>query len=367
MISDSVTVSEQENGRMMQYSEHSVQSAEQIENATQIRSVLRQLNWNDLHVMREVSTHGSFRKAAGNLKISINTVRARIDRLEAALRTTLFRRGANGLAITAEGRMVLQIASNMQVASFDLPLGRGNRSLVKEGELRICASEGLATFWLTPRLIELKRQLPELVISLESFSDQTRIQPDEFDLAIGFVRPSQFSMVTAKIGTVHMMPFASDGYLRNFGTPKTIDDLTGHQCVQQDAPGLSYDALRYFLGESQANEVVSFRVSSSYSLFWAVASGIGIGALPTYIRAISKRVQPLDMPIRPRFELWLSYKGEARGSQPVSIAANWARQCFDPAAYPWFRDEFVHPHDFEPEMEDSQVIPIFDHLIDEAC
>ncbi len=366
MISDSVTVGEQENGHMMQYSEQGVQSAEQIENATQIRSVLRQLNWDDLHLMREVSTHGSFRKAATSLRLSINTVRARIDRLEAALKTILFRRGANGLTITAEGRMVLQIASNMQVASFDLPVGLGNRSLVKDGEIRICASEGLATFWLTPRLLDLKRLLPELIISLESFSDQTRIKPDDYDLAIGFVRPSQLSMVIAKIGTVHMMPFASDSYLRNFGTPTTIDDLTGHQCIQQEAPGLRYDALRLFLGESQANEVVSFRVSSSYSLFWAVASGTGIGALPTYIRAISKRVQPLDMPIRPRFELWLSYKSEARGSQPVTIAANWARNCFDPAVYPWFRDEFVHPHDFEPELEDSQVIPIFDHLIDEA-
>ncbi len=352
---------------MMQYSEQGVQSAEQIENNDRLKSLICGLNWNDLHLMREVWTHGSFRRAAANLRLSINTVRARIDRLEAALMTTLFRRGTNGLTITSEGRTVLQIATNMQAASLDLPLGRGNRSLVKEGEFRICASEGLATFWLTPRLMELKRQLPELIISLESFSDQTRIKPDNYDLAIGFVRPAQLSMVTAKIGTVHMMPFASDAYLRNFGTPQTIDDLVGHQCVQQEAPGLSYDALRYFLGESQADEVVSFRVSSSYSLFWAVASGIGIGALPTYIRAISKRVQPLDIPIRPRFELWLSYKGEARGSQPVSIASHWARQCFDPSAYPWFRDEFVHPHDFEPEIEDSQVIPIFDHLIDEAC
>jgi DNA-binding transcriptional LysR family regulator len=366
MISDSVTVCEQENGRMMQYSEQGVQLTEQIENVAQMRALLSKLNWNDLHLMREVSGHGSFRKAAVNLRLSINTVRARIDRLEAALKTTLFRRGKNGLTITAEGRTVLQIVCNMQAASFDLPVGKGNQSLVKDGELRICASEGLATFWLTPRLLDLKRRLPDLIISLESSSDQTRIKPDDYDLSIGFVRPSQFSMVTAKIGTVHMMPFASDGYLRNFGTPTTIDDLTGHQCVQQEAPGLSYNALRFFLGESQANKVVSFRVSSSYSLFWAVASGIGIGALPTYIRAISKRVQPVDVSIRPRFELWLSYKEEAKKSQPVNVAASWARQCFDPVAYPWFRDEFIHPDDFEPEMEDSQVIPIFDHLIDET-
>ncbi len=366
MISGSVIVCEQGNGHIMQYSEQGVQLPEQGESNPKISDLIVQLNWDDLQLLNEVASQCSFRKAAIRMRLSVNTVRARIDRLEAALRTTVFRRGSAGVMITAEGQTVLQIAARMQAASVHLPLGRGDRSLVKDGELRICASEGLATFWLTPRLLELKKQLPELIISLESTSDQTRLTPDNHDLSIGFVRPSQMSMVTSKIGTVHMMPFASDGYIRNFGMPQTIDDLSAHQCVQQDAPGLSYDTLRYFLGESQAREVVTFRVSSSYSLFWAVASGIGIGALPTYIRAISKRVQPIDVPIRPRFELWLSYKEEARRSDPVRIANRWVRSCFDPQVYPWFRDEFVHPADFEPLVEDRQVIPIFDHLIDEA-
>ena len=351
---------------MMQYSEQGVHPIEQGKTRNQIKDLIVQLKWDDLQLLNEVACQCSFRKAALKLKLSVNTVRARVDRLEAALQTIVFRRAVSGLSITAEGHNVLKIAGTMQVASSNLPRGLGNRSLVKSGELRICASEGLATFWLTPRLMELKRQLPELIISLESSADQTRLTPDDYDLSIGFVRPTLLSMVTAKIGTVHMIPFASDDYLRSFGTPLTIDDLAGHQCVQQDAPGLSYDALRYFLGESQAHDVVSFRVSSSYSLFWAVASGIGIGALPTYIRAISKRVQPIDVPIRPRFELWMSYKDEARTSEPVRVAASWARQCFDPVAYPWFRDEFVHPDDFESGPDDSQVIPIFDHLIDGA-
>jgi len=37
-----------------------------------------------------------------------------------------------------------------------------------------------------------------------------------------------------------------------------------------------------------------------------VANCVGIGALPTYARAITRRVRPLDLPIRLRFELWLS-------------------------------------------------------------
>jgi LysR substrate binding domain len=109
---------------------------------------------------------------------------------------------------------------------------------------------------------------------------------------------------------------------------------------------------------------VTFRVSSSYSLFWAVASGVGIGALPTYIRAISKRVHPISLPIQLKFDIWMSYSRAARKSRPVRIAIDWIRSSFNPARYPWFADEFVHPNAFGEIVHDSQVIPIFDHLID---
>jgi DNA-binding transcriptional LysR family regulator len=362
MVSESVWLSEEAGGDVIQIPARGVQPIAHQE----IVELVDRIRWDDLHFMRAIADATSLRQSASTLGISPNTVRARVARLERALGTTIFFRDRNGLKITAEGQAVLKIAIDMGAVSGNLLLGEGNNALVKQGEIRICASEGIGTFWLTPRLIQLKAALPDLLVSLDSFSDQNKIAPREHDISIGFTRPKDQEAVVAKVGTVHIMPFASEAYLKTYGEPKTLDEVMGHQCVQQDAPGLNYDALSMFVGTEEAKRVVSIRVSSSYSLFWAVASGTGIGALPTYIRAISKRVYPIALPIHLKFDLWMSYNRAARHSLPLRAAVDWVRASFDPVKYPWFADNFIHPDLFGDIIHDSQVVPIFDHLIDGA-
>ena len=149
--------------------------------------------------------------------------------------------------------------------------------------------------------------------------------------------------------------------------PSTLDELAGHHYVQQVAPGLKNEALELFLGSDMLRQFVTIRVSSSYALFWAVASGSGIGVLPTYIRSLSRRVVPIDIPVQLKFELWASYSRAYRHSESVRATMNWLRTAFNSARYPWFADHFVHPRDFGDLTGDSQVIPLFDHLIDDRA
>lgn len=315
-------------------------------------------------MLRRAADHGSLRKAAQTLGMSVNTVRSRLGRLEKALETILFARSRDGLKITAEGRTVLRVANDMRLLSVDLPLARGNHVLVKDGEVRICASEGIGTFWLTPRLPALKARLPEHIVVLDNLPNQSLVTPGDHDVAVGFQKPADLEAICSKLATIHIMPFASDQYLRQYGMPKSIDDLHGHQFIQQDSPGTRSDAVNLFLTQDLARELISIRVSSSFSHYWAVANGVGIGALPTYARAITRRVRPLDLPIRMRFELWLSYRREARNSQPVQQVVQWLRDSFDGTRYPWFADRFVHPDEFGDSQRGGDVVPMFDHLMD---
>lgn len=361
MVFDWVTLSEGALSIAIQNSEQGVQAVEH----PSLSELLSKANWSDLHVFRGVAEAPSMRRAAQDLGVSVNTVRARIARLEASLGTTLFARRHDGLHVTKDGLEVLRVVEDMRFASEKLEHGHGNNVLVRDGEIRICASEGIGTFWLTPRLPDLKALLPHLLVSLDSFSDQSRIRARDFDISVGFERPNDQEAIVSKLATLHFMPFASDHYIRTHGLPLSLDEMDGHQCVQQHAPGLNYDSMRFFFSTEMMKRLVSIRVSSSYSLYWAVASGVGIGALPTYMRAISRKVQPIDLPIRMKFELWMSYSHAARSSVPVRQAVNWLRSCFDPVRYPWFSDRFVHPDDFVSPHDDSKVISFIDHIVDD--
>lgn len=346
---------------MLQLSESGVHTDEQWQSS----DLLDRTNWHDLKLLSQIADAPSLRKASKILGISVNTVRARLARLESTLGTTLFARSRDGLKLTAEGREVLRVAKDMRLLGSALPAARGNRILTCDGEVRVCASEGLSAFWLTPRLHELRAMLPDYLVTLDSFTDQRQIAPVGYDVAVGFRMPEDQDAICARLATVHIMLFASDQYIRQHGLPECLDDLEGHKFIQQDSPGLHPDLINSFLTQDVVRQLVALRVNSSFSHYWAVVAGAGIGAMPTYARIITRRVRPVDLPVRLRFELWLSYKREARHSLPVQSVVKWLRASFDPVRYPWFSDRFVHPDNFVESHEDGLIIPLFDHLTGE--
>lgn len=322
-------------------------------------SFLSEIHWNDLDLFKTVAAAGSLRKAAHRLGISVNTVRARISRLEETLKTTLFLRRREGLSLSSEGKRVLEVALEMHSLSARIHTGETKGLLARPGEFRIASSEGVGEFWLTPRLASLQERLPGLVVSLHNDFDQRRIHTERHDIALSFTRTSDPDMVVSRIATLHFALYASERYLTRFGEPRSLDEAANHRLVIQDAPGLNAESLKLFVGELEAARLAIVKVNTSYSLYWAVANGVGIGALPTYVRAISRNVRPLDLPVQLRFDLWLSYHRSARQSSEVRIAVDWLREAFDTTRYPWFSEKFIHPNQFDTLLEDAAVYALF--------
>ena len=309
------------------------------------------LHWDDLDFLRGAAATASLRQAAIKLGVSVNTVRSRITRLENALGTILFDRSRDGFFLTVDGIDVLDVAVEMQMLRGKLETGGGNNIVVNHGEISISCSEGIGEFWLTPNLPALNAKLPDYLVSLVNDFDQDRIHSREFDLSIGFARPSDPDTIVTKLATLHFILFASPHYLAKYGNPASFDDLEGHSYVAHVAPGIQSEALGLFVGSIGAVNLTALKVNTSFSLYRAIANGTAIGALPTYIPAISKRVVALDLPVQLKFDLWLSFGRSSKESQPVRAAIDWLRDCFNPDTYPWFADKFVHPRDFPAAQE----------------
>jgi DNA-binding transcriptional LysR family regulator len=347
MIIDHLLLNSRQNFVAIQKNEQGVQQLEH--NAFFER--LDAVHWDDLHLIKTVATVESFRQAAVKMGCAVNTVRARIDRLEKALGTTLFKRSRDGICLSSDGLTILDVVMEMQSFSSRLQRGAGNNVVVKQGELRISCSEGLGTFWLMPRLRDLYMRLPKHVVVLHNEFDQHRIHSQDHDICIGFVKPTDPEVIVKKLATVHQILFASGDYLAERGTPLSINDAHHHRVVMHSAPGVKSDALSLFLGEEGSRQLVAAKFNTGHSLLSAIINGIGIGALPTYARAISQRLIPLDIPVRLKFDLWLSFDRSGASSQPVREAINWLHDCFDPEKHPWFGDEFIHPNDFEDRID----------------
>jgi hypothetical protein len=56
---------------------------------------------------------------------------------------------------------------------------------------------------------------------------------------------------------------------------------------------------------------------------------------------------PLDLELRWSFDIWLSYHPGSGRIPRVRHMIDWLVEAFNPAKYPWFKDEFIHPRELK--------------------
>jgi DNA-binding transcriptional LysR family regulator len=317
-------------------------------------------DWEAARIFLEVVRSGSFRGAADALGQSVNALRRRVDELEHALGVTLLTRHVDGVRTTPEGESVLAAVTRMEVASFELLRARDQTSASISGEVRLAVTEGLGTFWIAPRLVEFQRAHPNLMIDVNCAMKSADVLRLEADVAIQITRPTAQDLRVVKLGRLHFMRFAAQGYLDTFGRPKTAADLIHHRIIIQSDDNVQWRKLydRLFPGVPAAG-LVALRTNVSSAHYWSIAKNAGIGVLPTYAQAIGAQLVPLDLGVHETVDIWLTYHPDAKRIARVSRLIDWAIQAFSPQKYPWFRDEFIHPSELAAAYRGEPLVNMF--------
>lgn len=323
---------------------------------------LKRVDWQDLELFLDVAEAGSVRGGAAATRHSISTIRRRIARIEDKLGESLADRDPIGLKLTPTGNRLLSIALEMRRLRHSLE--SDNSTPPRRERVRIAVTEGLGTYWLMPRLVEFQTDHPDLDIVLICDMQRSDVSGGESDVAIQLEQPQEQRSLVERLGSLHLMPFASDRYLREAGTPRSVDEWPHHRLVWQEADQVASHLLPYILGTSETDDLIAIRTNSSSAHFRAIASGGGIGILPTYARAVSRRVRPLDIGVHLRREIFCVTNPERHGAPGVQLTLAWLRESFDGALFPWFDDKFMHPRDFEEAISSPNVISLFEGFID---
>jgi DNA-binding transcriptional LysR family regulator len=305
-------------------------------------------DWDAARVFLEVVRCGSFRSAAERLELSINVVRRRIDDFERQIGATLFTRDVHGTRLTNEGALVVSAVERMEAAAFDLLRAGNSVANMVSGEVRVAVTEGLGTFWLAPRLVEFQQSFPSILVDLHCAMRSADVSRHEADIAIHLSRPAALDVKLVRLGRMHLMLFASPKYLETYGTPTTAGELIKHRLVMQVADQTAaketFDS--WFPGHAPQDLLV-MKTNVSSANYWAVANGAGIGVFPTYACALGGEMVPLELQLRRPFDIWLSYHPGNGRIPRVRYMIDWLVEAFNPARFPWFKDEFVHPGEFK--------------------
>lgn len=251
-------------------------------------------NWDDFRIFLAVVRHNTFSLAADALKINPSTVGRRIDHLEERLNSKLFDRSRKGMTLTAAGRQLAGQVGELEQAVLCLEDSISATDQDASGLVKISATDGIASFWLTPNLVQIQSKFPNISIELLSETKEVDLLSRAAHIAVRLTESQSPEILQQRVGTVKFEVFASPKYVEKFGVPKDWGDLQGHRIVDYTGYGTS-KALGLWQRTIENQGKIVLTVNSAFGYVQALRSGAGLGMLPKFYEHAVSDLTPLDL------------------------------------------------------------------------
>jgi len=226
---------------------------------------------------------GSLSAAARRLNTPLATVSRKISELESHLRTKLFNRSGRKLVLTDAGSSYVAACKRILADVAEAERSASGEYTAPTGDLIVTAPVGLGRIYLIPILADFLKAYPDIQVSLILNDRVLSLFQEQVDVGLRIGALPDSSMVAIRVGTIRRVVCASPAYLAARGTPRTPDDLTGHDCITYS--GFSSPDLWTFVQE-KTNVAIPVRsrlvVGSAEAACDAASAGIGIVSAFSY-------------------------------------------------------------------------------------
>jgi DNA-binding transcriptional LysR family regulator len=249
-------------------------------------------DWSDLIFFLELARQGRLMPAAKRLRADHTTVSRRIAELERALHCKLFDRSQNGFMLTDAGQKLFAYAEAMESNALAISENVGGIATEPSGRVRVATMEGIASFYLAPRLPILRQSFPAIRIELVTERHLINLTKREADISLSFSQLAGPRLISEKIGTFQLRLYASPSYIERRGLPSSVAELDQHDFVDYIDDLVSIPEVRWLHDVLIPSHVV-FESSSMVAQQNAAAAGLGLVLLPSFSAARDTRLVPI--------------------------------------------------------------------------
>lgn len=185
----------------------------------------------EMQVFQRVVESGNFSEAARQLRMTPSTISKLIGRIEARLGVRLLERSTRRLSLTAEGQCYYDRSRTLlaELEAIERDLTRGAASIT--GTVRVSTSVGFGMTAIEPLLPTFWAAYPNIVLDLSLSDEIVDFYLDRTHVAFRVGPLANSSVTASKLGTAPRKIVGSPEYLRRHGTPKSMADLAGHNCL----------------------------------------------------------------------------------------------------------------------------------------
>lgn len=289
------------------------------------------MDWDKLKSFHAAAEAGSLTAAGERLGISQSAVSRQIAALEEQLGVSLFQRHARGLVLTDSGHTLHRSTSEMSIAAHGASAALRDQQDVPQGKLTVTAPVAFGSTWLVPRLGEFARQHEDMRIDLRlDDGENYDLLKLEAECAIRLWAADKADLIQRKLATVGTSLYASPDYLKQYGVPRTPQDLDNHRIIAYGDSNSPITAMSFAarVGRDDTGpRKAALTVNNVPAMLRAVEAGLGIADLPDYMVSASMNlVRVLEDHTGPSFDLYFIYPSDLRRSKRISAFRDFLTQ-----------------------------------------
>ena len=183
-----------------------------------------------MSIVLAVAEAGSLSAAARRLNTPPATASRKITELEEHLGAKLFDRSARKLTLTDSGLSYVAALKRILADLSEADRAAAGEYTKPTGELIVTAPV-LGRLYLIPILAEFLRAYPEIDVRLLLWDRVLSLPGEHVDVALRAGELPDSRLIALRVGAIRRIVCASPAYLEARGTPKTPEDLAGHDRI----------------------------------------------------------------------------------------------------------------------------------------
>ena len=286
------------------------------------------MQWDGISEFVYVAEYGSFTRAAKELGISTAQVSRQISALEKRLNIKLLYRTTRKVSLTEEGRVFYQHCCGVLDGLDAAEQAVSNLQSKPQGRIKLTAPVTYGEQQLLPLVNDFMVQYPDIEVTAFLSNQKIDLVDGGYDLAIRIGKLSDSTMMAKKLSRRTNFVCAAPAYLKKYGTPYTLSELSEHNCLLG-----TRDYWHFIENDIEAGKERNMRVSgtvqynSGHSLVDAALKGLGIVQLPDYYvqqyLASGALVSVLDNYREPEESIWAVYPHNRHLSPKIRLLVDY--------------------------------------------
>lgn len=228
----------------------------------------------------------SFTKAAESLGMPKASISTHVQQLESLMGTRLLHRTTRKVQLTQDGLTYYERCKDLlaDIDQMESMFQVGEEYVT--GRIRVDMPSGFAKNILIPRLPKFTEKYPGVEIELSSTDRRVDVVREGFDCVLRVGNLEDSGLIAKKLGSLSITNVVSPEYIKKFGRPKSIEDLSKHHLVHYVSNlGAKSEGFEYFDSASGKYKNVKMKgpvtVNNADSYTQSCLAGLGIIQAPT--------------------------------------------------------------------------------------